>query len=103
MHELLAIPSSLARPATLADWTRTLAELGHEPRIAREDGMTWVEVPALRLRGVAVFEGANVEAINFEMSGPDPSVATALLQEAARSLDWELHDDDDDDDNEDDD
>ncbi len=96
MTERLAIPSWNAKSATLEDWTRTLSELGHPPAVARDDGMIWIELPALRLRGFVVTEGEHVEAINFEMHDPDIAPALALLESTATTLGWEIHEADDD-------
>jgi hypothetical protein len=96
MIERLAIPSWNAKSATLEDWIRTLSDLGHAPTCSRDDGMTWIELPSLRLRGFVVSEGQNVEAINFELHEPENAPVLMLLESAATLLWWEIHEADDD-------
>ena len=99
MIERLALPSWNAPPLSLDAWTSRLKELGHPARISREGSAeTWIELPALHLRGFAVIENGLVEAINFEIHASDPAPALALIDEAARGLAWEVHEDDEEDD-----
>lgn len=98
MGEMLAIPSWDASPATLDDWKSALQAEGADPRIGHEEGAIWLEVPALRLRGFVELEGANVEAINFELPELEDEAACRLLVAAARRLNWEVHPDEPEDD-----
>lgn len=98
MAELLAIPSWDASPATLEDWQGALAAEGADPRVQHSEGETWLEVPALRLRGFVELEGAHVEAINFELSESHDEPSCRLLAAAARRLNWEVHPDEPEDD-----
>jgi hypothetical protein len=105
MTELLAIPGWQTPPTTLAEWIARLEQgSGAKPVVERESPQgAWVEVGPLRLRGFAVLAGPHVEAINFELSDPDPAASTRFLEEAAAALGWEIHPDEPDDDDEDDD
>ena len=99
MIELLAIPAWQAAPTTLAAWTNRLDERGGGPVTVERDPPdgAWIVLGVLRIRGYAILAGPNVEAINFELAAPDPSAAARFLEEAATSLDWEIHPDDSDD------
>lgn len=102
MIELLALPAWNTPPRSLDDWSAALAGLGYPPKSAREDAdEVWLEVPALRLRGLAVLEGPHVTAINFELHDPDPA-ASRLVEGAAAALGWEVHPDEEDEDVEED-
>jgi hypothetical protein len=98
MSEMLAIPSWDASPATLDDWRSALAAEGVEPRVQRDDDETWIEVPALRLRGYVELEGPHVEAINFELPDPQDEPTCRVVVAAARRLNWEVHPDEPEDD-----
>jgi len=91
MIEWLAMPPPGGSKVGLDAW---IAALGESARVVRRD-MIWIEMPSRHLRGYVVFEGENVEAINFELSDPD---AFATLDAAATALGWELHPDDGEDD-----
>lgn len=98
MIELLAIPDWKTRPTTLAEWVAELEKGGSKVEVIREStGVSWVELGSLRLRGYAVMEGGDVEAINFELAASDIGPALALLEAAASALGWELHEDQSDD------
>ncbi|MBX6311884.1 MAG: hypothetical protein IRY99_03025 [Isosphaeraceae bacterium] len=97
MIELLALPDWNTPPRTIADWTDQLATLGHPARSVHEEGETWIEVPSLRCRGLAVAEEGHLTAIHFELNDPDPEPATCLLEAAAQVLGWEIHEDEEDD------
>jgi hypothetical protein len=90
MPEMLAIPAWDAEPTTLETWTATLIAHGAQATITHEDEETWLEAPNVGLKGFVSFEGANVEAINFEI-GDD--AGQTLLHAAAAALNWELHED----------
>ena len=103
MTELLATPGHESPPTELSAWVERIEALGHHVTTTREStGVSWIEVQALRLRGYAVMRGRHVEAVNFELSAPDPTPARLALESAATALGWELddeegpHDDDDD-------
>jgi hypothetical protein len=103
MTELLALPDWQTPPRTLDEWVAALSGRAGQVAVVRESTtVVWLEVGSLRLRGYAVLEGVNVEAINFELADPDPAPATLLLEEVARSLGWELHADEPGDDSDDD-
>lgn len=104
MIEFLAIPAHGAPPSTLEGWADWLAGHDQSPRIVREDeDLVWLELPALHVRGLVEFDGAHLEAINFELHGPDPAPAVQLLRSLVAAFSWELHEDDGLDDDEDDD
>ena len=97
MIEWLAIPSHQAPTRSLKDWAKSFEDLGvHAEIVPEPPGASWLEVPALGLRGFATHEGAGLEAILFEMGPQDPEVALAALSSAAASLGWEVHEDEDD-------
>ncbi|WZO97947.1 hypothetical protein EP7_004999 [Isosphaeraceae bacterium EP7] len=97
MIEWLAIPAVQAPKRTLKDWAKAFEDLGQFAAIVPEPpGASWLEIPALGLRGFATHEESGLEAILFEMNAQDPEVALAALATAAKSLDWEIHEDDDD-------
>jgi hypothetical protein len=99
MLELLALPRWDTPAKSLDDWVVRLTELGANVVVERESaGVSWIEIGAMRLRGYAVSEGERLEAINFELSDPDPENANRLLEAVATDLGWELHPDDPDDD-----
>ena len=99
MQEWLAIPGPSSQPIGLNVWVERLSQLGHESVLEKEDSDAfWIEIAALRLRGFAMMEGVNVDAINFELHDPEPALAWQLLEAAASSLGWELTQEDDDDD-----
>ena len=99
MAEWLALPASGAAPVAIDIWVAALESVDSMPRVARDGpGVAWIEVASAGVKGYAVIEGSGVEAINFEISAPDPAAALALLQAAAARIGWELHQDDDDDD-----
>jgi hypothetical protein len=103
MIELLALPGWQAPPTTLDDWIGRLTDLAGPVSVSRESNeATWLELGALRLRGYAVLAGLRVEAINFELTGPDPGPATSVVEAAARALGWEVHPDDPEDDEDED-
>lgn len=98
MIELLALPGWQADPRTLDDWVARLSETAGPVIVTREStGVSWLEVAPLRFRGYAVMEGRHVEAINFELTAPDPEAATRAIESAAEALGWEVHADDPDD------
>ena len=99
MIELLSLPAHQAPPTKLEDWVARLSELGGPVTVNRDSpGASWLEVASLRLRGYAMLEGGLVGAINFELTDPDPSPASRVVEAAARALGWEVHADDPDDD-----
>jgi hypothetical protein len=98
MIELLAIPAWNAPARSVDDWVAALVAEGLDAVITRDDDETWLEVARLRMRGFVEHEGSRLEAINFELEGPDADQATVLLARAARTLDWEVHADDENDD-----
>ena len=102
MIELLAVPAWNAAATTLDAWAEALRAQGAEVSVERDPPGAWLVVGSLRLRGYALSEGLKVEAINFELSGPDPQPATRLVEEAAAALGWEVHPDEDDDEPDDD-
>lgn len=107
MTELLALPDWQTPPRTLEEWVSALSVRGGTVVVTRESAtVSWLELGTLRVRGYAVVQGQHVEAINFELAGPDPAPATLVIEEAARTLGWEVHPDDpdepDDHDNDDD-
>ena len=96
MIERLAIPAWKAPPRSIEEWAEAIGEgcvLGREP-----DGSAWIEVAAVGLEGFALIEGENVVAIDFDLNAPDPAPALDLLETAARTLGWELHEEDGEDD-----
>jgi hypothetical protein len=94
MIELLALPGWQTPPTTLDDWIARLTDLTGPVTVTRESSdTTWLEVGALRFRGYAVMEGRRVEAINFELTDPDPAPATRIIEAAAEALGWEVHPD----------
>jgi hypothetical protein len=95
MIEFLAIPAHNAPPSTLEDWVAWLSGQGQSPRIAREDeDLVWLEIPALHVKGLVSFEGDRLEAVNFELHGPDAAPALGILHSLAANFAWELHEDD---------
>ena len=99
MIELLSLPGHKAPPTSLDAWVAQLSALGGPVTVTRDSpGATWLEVGRLRLRGYAMLEGGLVGAINFELTDPDPSPASRVVESAASALGWEVHADDPDDD-----
>ena len=95
MIELLALPAWDAPPRSLDDWTAALSSGGHAATVEREGAdASWIVVGALRLRGLAMMEGDHVDAINFELTDPDPAEALRLLEAVMPPMNWELHPDD---------
>jgi hypothetical protein len=90
MPEMLAIPAWDAEPTSLEAWTAALIAQGAQATVTHEDEETWLEAPGAGLKGFVSFEGAHVEAINFEV-GDD--AGQAMLLAAAAVLNWELHED----------
>jgi hypothetical protein len=104
--ELLALPGWQTPPTSLDAWVERLTALAGPVVVTREaSDASWLEVGGLRLRGYAVLagRGRDVEAINFELSDPDPTAATQAIRTAAAALGWEVHEDDDEADDEDED
>ncbi len=102
MFEILAIPGWKTAGTPLSDWVAQFAGQGFEAVVTREStAVSWIVVDALRLRGYAVMAGRTVEAINFELSDPDPQSARDALERASIALAWELDDSQDDDDDDD--
>jgi len=102
MTELLALPEWNTPPRSLDDWTAQLSSAGHAPALERaSSSAVWIELAPLGLRGYAVLEGRHVTAVNFEINGPNPEPATALVTAAARSLGWDVHADDNEEEDED--
>ncbi len=98
MIELLAIPQWKQSPRPLADWVAAFETLNLAPEVQREDDDgIWIELGSLRTRGYAVIEGGLATAVNFEIHATDPTEARSVLEQAASSLGWELHEEDDDD------
>lgn len=94
MIELLALPAWDTAPKSLAAWVEQLEGQGLGVAVVRESpSVSWLEVGSLRLRGYVVVDGAHAEAINFELSAPDPEPARRAVERAAAALAWELHDD----------
>jgi hypothetical protein len=92
MIELLALPDWRTPPRTLDEWAARLAEQGGPVAVRRESSSeSWLEVGSLRLRGYAMLAGPHVEAINFELSAPDPAPAARAVEAAAAALGWEVH------------
>ena len=96
--ELLAVPAWNTPKTTLDTWVEALRSQGAVVAVERDPPGAWLEVRALRLRGYALSEGIALEAINFELSDPDPEPATRLLDATAASVGWEIHADDEEDD-----
>jgi len=96
LTERLAIPSWNAPPRTLADWRARFEALGQPVIVERSPEETWLTIAPLGLRGFAVLEGGAMAALHIEIDADDPSPALALLDEAARDLGWEVHDEDED-------
>lgn len=96
MIELLAVPAWNTPPTTLDAWADALKAQGVGVQVERDPPGAWLEVGSLRLRGYALSEGIKLEAINFELSDPDPAPATRLLETVAAALGWEVHADEDD-------
>ncbi len=96
MMELLTLPAWNAPPRTLDDWRTALTAQGYAPAVHREQGVFWIEVAPLRLRGYVVTEDQHVSAINFELHDPDPDPAWTVVESAAQALGWEVHPDDED-------
>jgi hypothetical protein len=94
MIELLALPAWNAEPRTLEDWTTALEAQGHPAAVHREQDETWLEVTPLQVRGFVVFDGARVEAINFELHAAEPEEAMPVLEAVANQLSWELYPED---------
>jgi hypothetical protein len=98
MIELLALPGWQTPPTSLDDWVSRLSDMCGPVAVTREStGVSWLEVGSLRLRGYAVIEGRQVEAINFELAAPDPAPAALAVEAAAAALGWEVHPDEPDD------
>ena len=98
MIEWLAIPAHEAPTRSIKDWAKAFEELGYQPFIVPEPpGASWLEIPALGLRGFATHENTGLEAILFEMDDRDPELALGVLGTAAKTLNWEIHEDTDDD------
>jgi hypothetical protein len=95
--ELLALPGWQTTPTSLDGWVERLATLAG-PVVVTEEAADacWLEAGRFRFRGYVVLAGRNVDAINFELSDPDPSEAIAAIAAAAEALGWEVHHDDDD-------
>ena len=95
MVEIMALPGWNVNDTPLDVWADGFRGQGLDVAITREStGVSWVDVTALGLRGYAVMEGKTVEAINFELSAPDPGPARDALTRVAAALAWELHEDD---------
>lgn len=94
MTELLALPGWKSEPTTLDEWAARLGEAANlgAPAAVRPDppGAAWIEVDALNLRGYALLAGEKIEAINFELDGPDPAPAARAVEAAALALGWEV-------------
>jgi hypothetical protein len=105
MIELLAIPGWQTGPTLLSDWVARLEEEVGGPVVVKQDPPqgAWIEVGQVRLRGFAMLAGPHVEAINFEVTAPDPTAATRLLEAASAAIGWEIHPDEEEDEDEDDD
>jgi hypothetical protein len=102
MTELLALPGWNSSPTELPAWVERIQQSGHDVVTTREStGVSWIEVPSLRLRGYAVMQGRHVEAINFEITAPDATAARKVVEDAAALLGWEVDEDDSDDEEED--
>ena len=98
MIELLALPGWQAPPTTLDTWVEQLIAVAGPVTVSRESKeATWLEAGGLGFRGYAVTRGTRVEAVNFELTGPDPEAATRVIEAAARALGWEVHADEEDD------
>ncbi len=97
MIERLALPGWKVVDTPLSAWADQFRSLGFDAALTRESpNVSWIEIPALRLRGYAVLEdGRSVEAINFELRDDDLETLKTLDQ-AAAALSWELHEDEDD-------
>lgn len=95
MIELLAIPAHGAPPSSLEDWVAWLSGQGQSPRVVREDeDLAWLELPDLRVKGLVSFEGDRLEAIDFELQGPEAAPALEVLNSLVANFAWELHEDD---------
>ena len=102
MIELLAVPAWDATPTTLTRWVEALEAQGLTVSVVRDTpGASWIEVNALRVRGYALMNGIKVEAINFELTAPDPTPARQAIEAAATTLAWEIDEDEDHDDDDD--
>lgn len=97
MIERLLIPAWNAPARSIDDWHEQFAQLGYVPSIDREDPEeTWLMLDSIGTRLLAVIEGSSLVALHAEIREPDPSTALQLLDQAARSLNWEVHDTEDD-------
>ena len=97
MIELLAVPAWDQPSTPLKRWVEELERQGLLVTVVRESGeASWVEVSALRMRGYAVMDGLSAEAINFELTAPDPAPARRAVEIAAAALSWEIDDEPDD-------
>jgi hypothetical protein len=98
MIELLAVPAWNAPTTTLAQWLEAFETQGLAVSVVRDSPQaSWIEVNALRLRGYALMEGIKVEAVNFELTAPNPIPARQAVEAAATALAWEIDEDGDDD------
>ena len=103
MIEILAVPAWDAPTTTLAQWLEAFEGQGLAVSIVRDSPQaSWIEVNALRLRGYALMDGIKVEAVNFELTAPEPIPARQALIAAATALAWEIDENEDDDDADDD-
>lgn len=93
MIELLAVPAWNTPTITLDAWVDALKAQGVAVAVERDPPGAWLEMGSLRLRGYALSEGIKLEAINFELSDPDPAPATRVLEAVAVALGWEIHPD----------
>ena len=95
MIEILVVPAWDTPKTPLTSWAEQFAGQGLAATVTREStGVSWIEINALRLRGYAVMNGLQAEAINFELAATDPAPARAAIERAASALAWELHEDD---------
>ena len=104
MIELLAVPCWNTPPIHLAAWVEALQNQGLAAVVVRDSPQgSWIEVNALRFRGYALMNGIKVEAVNFELTAPDPTPARLAIETAVAALAWEIDEDNDVEDDDDDD
>ncbi len=104
MIELMAIPGWDTPPHTVDDWAKALGDAAPGHTVGRQSEPsegTWLQLGALDLRGLVVMEEGAAAAVHFELTAGDPAPATAVIEEAARALGWDVYADDDDDDDDD--
>jgi hypothetical protein len=97
MIEVLAIPAWRSPPVSLDEWVNAFTSQGLVVALEPDppDGV-WMEIAALRLRGLVLREDDFASVVHFELSASEPDPARAAIELAAAAVGWETHDDDDD-------